>query len=110
MGLPFDCIATNERYIWAISWTVVISQNHRGLDHDLLRLLTRSSGILSKAGDRWSMTLWLPGGLQRKVVHTLQCLAEVVSHNIKEQLKTPVSIILQTGTIRSPGPAGKMGE
>ena len=72
-------------------------------DHHHLRTLSRSNGIITRSKSKLTVSLWLPGTLQKHVVSAMEKLTEELSEQMNDNIskQTELKIKLVTGTISS---------
>lgn len=74
-----------------------IADNFRD-DHDLLRLLTRTSGTLEQSADTVTVTLWLPGTLQPHRLRAMTTFLEELQEHTNAAVQAPRRLQLQLAT------------
>ena len=79
-----------------------IYNNYRD-DHQHLRLLSRSNGIIVKNGPDLTIKLWLSGTIQNHIIRAMETLTKKVEYEINQTKKSSVKlkIKLLTGPISS---------
>ena len=74
-----------------------IADNFRD-DHDLVRLLSRSSGTLEQRADTVTVTLWLPGTLQPHRIRDLTTFLDELQEQINATIPAPRALRLRLAT------------
>lgn len=78
----------------------IIYDNYRD-DHHHLRLLSRSSGIITRSHSNVTVKLWLPGTIQKHIIRAMEKLSEKITVQINQNHanKRKLQIQLLTGAI-----------
>ena len=80
----------------------IIYDNYRD-DHHHLRLLSRSSGIITRSQSELTVKLWLPGTLQKHIIRAMEKLTEKLTTQINQNQSNSrkLKIRLLTGAVSS---------